>query len=313
MVQSPQRAAAADTIAPLRNKILVVGATGFLGAKVLHPLAAEKSAAVVALSRKGPPAGGDANIEWVRGDMMDPASLDRALQDVDVVVSSANSYMKGSLDTDFQGNKNLIEAAARAKVSRLVFLSIVSCEAASAVPHFHAKKVAEDLIKQSGVPYVIVRAPSFLDQNPDYIARAVKAGKFQGVGDKTTSWSYVLTDDLASCLAKAATCPGSDIVNLTIDVGWRDGPKNQQELADIIADVINKPLKIQLIPWWTLRMAARPVRLFSELGYDLIQMFLFFRTGRYVSDISRQEAFFGAAPTAREAITRWARQQQLIP
>ncbi|MNL80858.1 hypothetical protein D3C87_2078150 [compost metagenome] len=60
-------------------------------------------------------------------------------------------------------------------------------------------------------------------------------------------------------------------------------------------------------------MAARPVRLFSELGYDLIQMFLFFRTGRYVSDISRQEAFFGAAPTAREAITRWARQQQLIP
>jgi uncharacterized protein YbjT (DUF2867 family) len=70
------------------------------------------------------------HIEWVRGDMMDPASLDRALQGVDVVVSSANSYMKGSFDTDFQGNKNLIEAAARAKVSRFVFLSIVSCEAA---------------------------------------------------------------------------------------------------------------------------------------------------------------------------------------
>jgi uncharacterized protein YbjT (DUF2867 family) len=248
----------------------------------------------------------------VRGDMMDPASLDRALQGVDVVVSSANSYMKGSLDTDFQGNKNLIEAAARAKVSRFVFLSIVSCEAASAVPHFHAKKVAEDLIKTSGVPYVFVRAPSFLDQSTDYIAKAVKAGKFQGIGDKTTRWSYVLTDDLASYLAKAATYPGTEITNQTIDVGWRDGPKSQQEIADIISDVIKRRLKIQIIPWWVVRLLARPVRLFSELGYDLMQMFLFFRKGLYVSNISKQEHFFGPAPTSRDAITQWAKSQQLI-
>lgn len=313
MAQSPQLAATADTLTSARKKVLVVGATGFLGAKVLHNLALEKSTAVVAMSRKGTPSGGDADIEWVRGDMMDPASLDRALQGVDIVVSSANSYMKGNLDTDFQGNKNLIEAAARAKVGKFVFLSIVSCEAASAVPHFHAKKVAEDLIKKSGVPYVFVRAPSFLDQSTDFIAKAVKAGKFQGMGDKATRWSYVLTDDLASYLAKAATYPGTEIVNQTIDVGWSDGPKNQQELADIISDVINKRLKIQIIPWWMIRVVARPVKLFSELGYDLIQMFLFFRTGLYVSDISRHEDFFGPAPTARDAITRWARNQQLIP
>jgi len=105
MAQSPQLATVADTLTPARKKVLVVGATGFLGAKILHNLALEKSAAVVAMSRKGAPSGGDADIEWVRGDMMDPASLDRALEGVDVVVSSANSYMKGSLDTDFQGNK----------------------------------------------------------------------------------------------------------------------------------------------------------------------------------------------------------------
>jgi len=249
MAQSPQPPNPADnnapgetarSDAPARKKVLVVGATGFLGAKILRTLALDESAAIVAMSRKGAPSEGGAGIEWVRGDMMDPASLDRALQGVDVVVSSANSYMKGSLDTDFQGNKNLIEAAARAKVSRFVFLSIVSCEAASAVPHFHAKKVAEDLIKTSGVPYVFVRAPSFLDQSTDYIAKAVKAGKFQGIGDKTTRWSYVLTDDLASYLAKAATYPGTEITNQTIDVGWRDGPKSQQEIADIISDVIKR-------------------------------------------------------------------------
>lgn len=55
MAQSPQRATTADINAPERKKILVVGATGFLGAKILYHLAADKSAAVVAMSRKGPP------------------------------------------------------------------------------------------------------------------------------------------------------------------------------------------------------------------------------------------------------------------
>jgi uncharacterized protein YbjT (DUF2867 family) len=101
---------------------------------------------------------------------VDPASLDAALKGVDVVVSSANGYMKESIEADFQGNKNLIEAAARAGVKRFVFLSIVGCEAAPEAPHFLAKAVAEDLIKAAGLPYVFVRAPAFLDQSADYVA-----------------------------------------------------------------------------------------------------------------------------------------------
>lgn len=180
------------------------------------------------------------------------------------------------------------------------------------MPHFHAKKVAEDLIKASGVPYVFVRAPTFLDQSSDYIAKGVKAGRFLAMGDKTTKWSYVLTDDLASYLAKAATFPGSEINNQTIDVGWRDGAKSQQEVADLVSEVIKKRLKVRAVPWLVFRALARPVKLFSELGYDLMQMFLFFKKGIYVSDISKQEHFFGPAPTSRDAITRWAKGHQLI-
>ncbi len=313
-IASDQKALAetASSSATARKKVLVVGATGFLGAKILRNLAHDANAAVVAMSRKGVPSHESADIEWVRGDMMDPASLDRALQGVDVVVSSANSYMKGSLDTDFQGNKNLIEAATRANVGRFVFLSIVSSEAASAVPHFHAKKVAEDLIRASGVAYVFVRAPTFLDQSSDIIAKGAKAGRFLALGDKTTRWSYVLTDDLASYLAKAATFPGREINNQTIDVGWRDGPKSQQEIADLVSEVIKKRLTVRVVPWLVFRLLARPVKLFSEFGHDLIQMFLFFRKGVYVSNISKQEHFFGPAPTSRDAITRWAKGQQLI-
>ena len=294
------------------QRVLVVGATGFLGQKILDNLSRDASVLVRAMSRKGAPADAAPGTEWVRADMMDPASLDRALQGVDVVVSSANGYMKESIAIDFEGNSNLVAAAARAGVKRFVFLSIVRCEDASDVPHFHAKKVAEDMIKAAGVPFVFVRAPAFLDQSADYIADAVKAGKFYAVGDKTTRWSYVLTDDLAVYLAKAAAWPGDEIVNQTIDIGWRDGPKNQQEIADTIAQLTGKRLSIWVVPWLVFRVLVRPVRLVSELGFDLMRMFLFFGRGVFVADIARQERFFGPPPTSRDAITRWATANRLI-
>ena len=139
-----------------QRKILVVGATGFLGTKIRRQLELDPTVTLRAMSRRGAPADATAAVEWVRGDLMDPVSLDAALKDMDVVVTSANGYMKETIEADFQGNKNLIEAAARAGVKRFVFLSIVACENAPAVPHFHAKKVAEDLIKASGLPYVFL-------------------------------------------------------------------------------------------------------------------------------------------------------------
>jgi uncharacterized protein YbjT (DUF2867 family) len=296
---------------PHKQKILVVGATGFLGGKILSSLEQADGVALRAMSRREAPAGTTGPTEWVRGDLMNPASLDAALKGVDVVVTSANGYMKETIAADFLGNQNLIEAAVRAGVKRFVFLSIVACDHAPDVPHFHAKKVAEDLIKDSGLPYVFVRAPAFLDQSPDYIADAARAGRFYGVGDRTTAWSYVLTDDLALCLAKAAIWRGGEIDNQTIDVSWRDGARNQKELADVIQQITGKSLSRWIIPWMVLRAMVRPVRIFSDLGYDLLRMFLFFRTGRFVADTALQERFFGPAPTAREAIARWARNNGL--
>ncbi len=296
---------------PPNPRILVVGATGYLGAKILRQLEAEPAFALRAMSRRGAPAGSVGAVDWVQGDLMDPASLAAALGGVDVVVSSANGYMKETIAADFEGNRNLIEAATRAGVKRFVFLSIVACDNAPSVPHFHAKKVAEDLIKASGIPYVFVRAPAFLDQADDYVAKGVKAGRFYAVGDKSTKWSYVLTDDLAACLAKAATHPDVAILNQTIDVGWCDGAKSQSELADLIVAATGRPLSIWVVPWFVIRALVRPIRFISDLGYDLLQMFMFFRTGRFIADTARQERFFGPAPSSGEAIARWVRRNGL--
>ncbi len=303
----------AESTTQSRMRVLVVGATGFLGSKIVQNLVLDKTVVVRAMSRRGNVAAANTEVEWVKGDMMDPTSLDAALHAVDTVISSANGYMKETIETDFIGNKNLIEAAARANVKRFVFLSIVNCEAAFDVPHFHAKKVAEDFLKASGVPYVFVRAPAFLDQSSDYIAAGVKSGRFYAIGDKTTKWSYVITDDLAPCLAKAAIYPREDISNKTIDIGWSDGPKSRKEIAEIISAVTNTKLSLWVVPWFIFHLLVYPTKLFSELGYDIMQMFLFFKKGSFVSDITMQEHFFGTAPSSKEAITRWAESNKLIP
>ena len=296
-----------------KRRILVVGATGFLGNKILRELEQKPSVVLRAMSRRGAPANAaTSSVEWVRGDMMDPASLDKALMGMDVVVTSANGYMKETIEADYQGNKNLIEAAVRAGVKRFVFLSIVACDKAPEVPHFHAKKVAEDLIKTTGLSYVFVRAPAFLDQSSDYVADGVKAGRFYAVGDKDTRWSYVLTDDLAHCLAQAATYPTDEINNQTIDIGWSDGAKSQREMAELITKVTGKSLSTWAVPWLVFQIVVGPVKLFSALGYDLIKMFLFFKTGLFAANTGLQEKFFGQAPSAKDAITRWARSNGLM-
>ena len=77
-------------------------------------------------------------------------------------------------------------------------------------------------------------------------------------------------------------------------------------MADLITQITGNPLSLWVVPWMVLGVMVRLIKPFSDLGYDLIQMFLFFRTGRFVSDTTKQERFFGPAPTAQDAITRWA-------
>jgi uncharacterized protein YbjT (DUF2867 family) len=129
---------------PPPRRVLVVGATGFLGAKIVANLLRDPTVAVRAMSRKGAPADAAPGAEWVRGDMMDPASLDHALEGVDVVVSSANGYMKESIEIDFAGNRNLVEAAAQAKVEQAEPHARAHCAAPRAAGRVPSRRAIGD-------------------------------------------------------------------------------------------------------------------------------------------------------------------------
>src|SRR5437762_2340773 len=130
------------------DPVLVIGGTGDLGGRVVRELLS-RGKRVRALVRSGTDATTleKQGVEIVRGDMLDPASLDPAMRGASAVVTTAIGYShrkKGdSLTTDYAGNRNLVDAAKRTSVPRFVLTSILQCDLASDVPHFWAKKEAE--------------------------------------------------------------------------------------------------------------------------------------------------------------------------
>ncbi len=98
--------------------------------------------------------------------MTDPASLRRAVEGVDAVVHLV--AIRQGRERDFQrimvdGTRDLLTAAKEAGVGRFVHMSALgtSEETKNLVPYYRAKWEMEELVRASGIPYVIFR-PSFV-------------------------------------------------------------------------------------------------------------------------------------------------------
>ena len=158
---------------------LVTGATGFIGWHVARKLLA-RGQKVRALVR---PAGKvhELEVETVIGDLRNPDSLDKAVAGCGLVYHLAADYRLWAKDpgdlfrSNVEGTKNLLEAARRAGVDRVVYTSTVGCvgipadrpgneDIAVSVEEmtgaykrskFQAEQVALDFAR-SGFPVVIV-------------------------------------------------------------------------------------------------------------------------------------------------------------
>ena len=146
-----------------------------------------------------------------RGDMMDPASLLKAMDGADAVISTAAGYTrhsKGDTDEiDTIGNRNLADAASQVGVRRFVLTSILTCDQTPQVPHFWHKKLAEDRLEELGVPFVSLRPGAFLDLITQMRGDPFAKRRLMWFGSPTIPVSFVLTQDLAGYLADAVDAP----------------------------------------------------------------------------------------------------------
>jgi uncharacterized protein YbjT (DUF2867 family) len=134
--------------------VLVTGATGTLGHHVV-PEATAAGHSVRALSRHERI--GYTGVHWCQGDLSAGIGLDAALDGVDVVVHCA-TQSTGSKDVT--ATENLIEAAGRAGVEHLVYISIVGIDRIP-LPYYKAKLRAEEALSASSLGHTVLRATQF--------------------------------------------------------------------------------------------------------------------------------------------------------
>jgi uncharacterized protein YbjT (DUF2867 family) len=272
-----------------------VGATGHLGGLVLHELLS-RGKKVRALVRPGSDTSNlPKTVEVVRGDLLDPASLRSAATGVSAVVTSAIGYSQrregDSLRTDQEGNRNLVDAAKEARVPRFVLLSILACDLATDVPHFWAKKETEDYLTQQGVPFVSLRPGAFLYAPEGGYGQMIRHGLEHGqvmvMTPEGVRITYIAPGEVARAIALAVDEPRA--LGQKIDLG-SDRPLSGPEYAELLGQLLGRPVRVAPM------QGGR-----GAVSDDMMAMFRFFLTGKYVADTRRQAELFGPVPKVDDA------------
>jgi uncharacterized protein YbjT (DUF2867 family) len=178
-------------------KILVTGATGFTGSIVV-PLLLEKGWEVACFVRETSETSclPTAKVELRVGDLNNKNSLIKALEDRDVLVNIAS--------LGFGIASNVVDGAKESGVERALFFSTTSIYTTLNPESKAIRLEAERLIKESGVPYSIIRPTMIYGSSRD--RNLCKFIKFIPVLPRLWKWGVSTAASLCG-----RPCPGSGL------------------------------------------------------------------------------------------------------
>ena len=167
--------ACSGQLAQAGDLVLVAGATGRTGQQIVRELnaAGYRVRALVRDADKAKAVLGD-TVDYAVGDVRQRPTLDAALQGVRYAISAIGATRKDPANApefvDFQGVRNLADAAAAAKLGQLVIVSSAGVTQKDHVLNRMFDNVliwkgkGEEAVRASGVPYTIVRPGGLTDK-----------------------------------------------------------------------------------------------------------------------------------------------------
>lgn len=238
--------------------LAITGATGFVGQALLDR-AAKVKLPVRAMARR--PQEGRPSVEWIAGDLADTAALDILMQGAEAVIHVAglvSADAEGFEAANVIGTLNVIEAARRAGVPRLVFVSSLSAREPELSLYGASKARAEKLVMASGLDWTIVRPPAIYGFRDKEMLELFKAAKWGVIPmpQREGRASYIHVEDLARLLVKLV--PGGEGVTGQMfepddgrEQGW-----SHREIARAIGWAMGRhPYVLHLSPAWLMRAA----------------------------------------------------------
>jgi uncharacterized protein YbjT (DUF2867 family) len=234
--------------------ILVAGATGALGGEICRRLRGRGQPVRALVRATSDPAKVGAlraaGCQVVVGDLKHRRSLDRACEDVDVVISTVS--MIGTAKpgdsfeaTDERGTLNLIAAAKAAGVNQFVYVSF-DTDSVPDSPLRNAKAKVEEALRASSMTYTILQPSYFMESwlGP-HLGVDVANARAQIFGSGDRRMDYVSMNDVAELAVQSLTNPAAR--NATIRFG---GPQavTQREAIRAFEEAAGRRFQVQEIP-----------------------------------------------------------------
>jgi uncharacterized protein YbjT (DUF2867 family) len=268
------------------SKILVVGATGFLGMEISRQLIAanknvsgfvRKTAAqekVNALKQLG--------VQTIEGDLKDRASIKKALHGITTIISTASSTLSqtegDSIQTvDNEGQANLADEAIAAGIQQFIYISFPSMP--GDFPLQDAKRRVEKKLVASNVPYTILQPTFFAEA---WLSPAVgfdfpnAKATIYGEGKNKISW-ITIQDVAAFAVASVDNVAAK---NKTIELG---GPEalSPLEVVALFEKAGGKKFELQHVPVEALQAQKNAAT--DDLSKTFASLMLMYATGQEIN------------------------------
>lgn len=256
-----------------KQKVLVAGATGYLGGYITQELASlEDFNTKIIVRNRHKVKSNDPNIEVVEAEVTKAETLTHLFDGVDVVISSVGiTRQKDGLtymDVDYQANVNLINEAKASGVKKFIYVSVLNGDKLRGLKICEAKEKLVDYLKASGLDYCIIRPNGFFSDMGDFLKMA-KSGTVYLFGDGKLTLNPIHGEDLAKVCIGAINSDKKEI-----NVGGPD-LLSQNAIAELAFKAYSKPAKIIHLPDWIRKSVLWIARTFtSSKTYGPIEFFM---------------------------------------
>ena len=259
------------------EKILLAGATGYLGQYILAVLLREEYPTRIVVRNKSklsPALLTHPLLEVVEAEVTQPDTLRGVCKGVHKVISSVGiTRQKDGLtyeQVDFQANKNLLDEALREGVRKFIYVSVFKGEAMRHIAIGAAKERFVDALKASGLDYCIIRPSGFYSDMTIFFKMAkAKKDEILLFGKGQYAMNPIHGEDLAEvCVAQL------ERYEREVNVGGAE-IFTQTEMAHLAFEVLHKPANIIYLPDWVRRLILKMGKyLLPKSIYGAIEFFL---------------------------------------
>lgn len=257
------------------KKVIVFGASGNVGRKVVEQLALKDYQVTVVLRNIDKL---DVVSQWITdyiiANVQDSNSLKDVCKGQNIVISTLGKSVslhdkdKASfMDIDYQANCKILTAALSSNIQKFVYLSAFQSEKFQDLTYFRAHHDFSVVLQNSGIDYSIVKVPAIFSAFLDVMDLA-KRGHLVTLGDGQCKTNPLYEGDVAKVIVSAIETPFSNIEAGGSRIYTRE------QINELIQHYVNPTKKCRHVPIFLVSLLLPFIKVIDKNTYDKFAFFL---------------------------------------